>query len=275
MNNRPVDIDNARGVYAANRKAVALKVYGAVFGFVLISVISIIVLRIPIQRIGGMFGPLGRMVFQRLLPPNLGYLAEQTIVQAIFETFEMTCLGAFIGIAIAIPIAWAAAWNMTPNRYIFYPLGRAILALSRAVPTLIWAMLLVVILGFGPLAGVVALILETVGFAGKLFSEEIETIDMGPVEAIRATGANELQVFIYGVLGQVKKAWVGIIVYNWDSVFRASTVLGFVGAGGLGLYLRSTAQLMEYQKAMGIITLIIVLVLLSEITSSYLRQKVY
>lgn len=222
-----------------------------------------------------MFGPLGRMIGERLFPPDIAYLADYTIMEATLVTLEMSFLGALVGTMVSVPVAWWAAWNMSPNKYLCYPLGRGILAFSRAVPTLIWAMILVAILGFGPLPGIVALVLETIGFAGKLFSEEIEAINLGPADAMRATGASELQVFIYGVFPQVKAAWVGIALYNWDSVFRASTVLGFVGAGGLGLYLRMTTQEMEYQQAMGIITLTIALVLCSEVVSNYVRHKLY
>jgi phosphonate transport system permease protein len=97
---------------------------------------------------------------------------------------------------------------------------------------------------------------------------------MGPVEAIRATGAGEIKTFVYAVLPQVKAAWIGIIIYNWDSTFRASTILGFVGAGGLGLYLRSTTQLLDYERAMGIILVVIVLVIASEILSHFARRRI-
>ncbi|MFQ5827935.1 MAG: phosphonate ABC transporter, permease protein PhnE [Candidatus Methylomirabilia bacterium] len=252
-----------------------MKRYAGVLGFFVFLLVSLNVLQLPVERLGRMFGPLGRMVTQRLLPPDIAYLADYTIVEATLVTLEMSFVGALVGTLVSVPVAWLGAWNVSPNRYFCYPLGRGILALSRAVPTLIWAMLLVVVLGFGPLPGIIALALETIGFAGKLFSEEVEAINMGPVDAIRATGANDLQVFVYGVFPQVKAAWAGIAIYNWDSVFRASTVLGFVGAGGLGLYLRMTTQEMEYQRAMGIITLTIALVLFSEIVSNHVRHKLY
>lgn len=264
-----------RRLRARHRRASRVKAGAGLAAFAGFVLVSLDVLRIPAERLAGMFGPLGRMVTQRLFPPDLAYLGEPTIVKATLVTLEMSLLGALIGTLVSVPLAWWAAWNVSPNRYFWYPLGRAILVVSRAVPTLIWAMLLVVLLGFGSLAGIVALVLETIGFAGKLFSEEIEAIDMGPIEAVRATGANELQVLTYGVLPQVKAAWVGIAIYNWDSVFRASTVLGFVGAGGLGLYLRVTTQQLEYQQAMAIILFTIALVVLSELVSDRIRHRLY
>lgn len=232
-------------------------------------------LNIPIERILGMSGRLVSMFFGRMMPPDMAYALQPGILYRVVETIEMTFLGAFAGTLIAIVVAWLAAWNVTPNKRYLYPLGRGILVMARSVPVLIWGMLLVAILGFGPMAGVIALTLLTISFAGKLMSEQVEAIDMGPVEAMRATGAGPIKVYIFGVIPQVKPAWIGIAIYNWDSIFRASTVLGFVGAGGLGIYLRMNIQELEYENAMGVITLIICLVIVSEITSHFLRGRFY
>ncbi len=232
-------------------------------------------LNIPMERVVGMFGRVGHMFVDRMMPPDMAYALQPGILYRVLETIEMTFLGAFAGTSIAIVVAWVAAWNVTPSRRFLYPLGRGVLVLARSVPVLIWGMLLVAILGFGPMAGVIALTLLTISFAGKLMSEQVEAIDMGPVEAMRATGAGPTRVFLFGVIPQVKPAWIGIAIYNWDAIFRASTILGFVGAGGLGIYLRMNIQELEYENAMGVITLIIGLVILSEITSHYLRGHFY
>ncbi len=232
-------------------------------------------LNIPIERLLGIFGRVGDIFFNRMMPPDMAYATQPSILYRVLETIEMTFLGAFAGTMIAIFVSWFAAWNVTPNKRFIYPLGRGILVLARSVPVLIWGMLLVAILGFGPMAGVIALTLLTIGFAGKLMSEQIEAIDMGPVEAMRATGAGPTRVFIFSVVPQVKPAWIGIAIYNWDSIFRASTILGFVGAGGLGIYLRMNIQELEYENAMGVITMIIGLVIISEVTSHYLRGRFY
>jgi len=228
---------------------------------------------IPIYRLLGMFGRLGQFLIERLLPPELSYVAQKHVLYAVVETFEMSILSTFFGALISVPLAWFAAWNVTPNKLFLYPLGRGVITFSRAIPEIIWAMILVVLLGFGPVAGTIALLLGTIGFAGKLMSEQVEAINMEIVEAIRATGAGEVKTFVYGILPQVKPAWIGIIIYNWDSIFRASTILGFVGAGGIGLYIRSTTQLLEYQKTMSMIGLVIVLVYCSELFSYYLRKR--
>lgn len=231
-------------------------------------------MNIPVERIWGMPGRVIAMVAGRMFPPDFEYALTGNVFLSIFETIEMSFLGTVFGIIIAVPVSWLAAWNVTPSRTICYPLARAVLVFSRAIPAIIWAMILVVILGFGPMAGTITLILLTLSFAGKLMSEQVEAIDMGPVEAIRATGAGEIKIFVYAVLPQVRAAWIGIFIYNWDSTFRASTILGFVGAGGLGLYIRSTTQLLEYERTMGILLVVILLVIASEILSHFARQRV-
>ena len=131
---------------------------------------------------------------------------------------------------------------MTPGRRSAYPIGRSLIIGSRAIHETIWTVLFVTVLGFGMLAGVLALTMFCVGFAGKLFTDEIEAIDMGPVEALRSVGAGPLQVFQYGVLPQVRVAFAGIAIYTWDVAFRAATVVGFFGGGGMGWYLKRTVQ---------------------------------
>ena len=261
--------------YMGDRRMVRLWQFAGLLVFLVFAFWSVDVLNIPIERVLGMFGRLGRWVGERLLPPDLAYAAEPKILKSIFETVEMSVIGSLAGILITMPLAWCAAWNVTPSRWALYPMARAIIVVARGVPILMWAMMLVAIFGFGPFAGTLALFLATIGFAGKLMAEQIEAIDMDRVDAIRATGANEVDVLFYGVLPQVWPAWVGIIVYNWDAQFRGSTILGFVGAGGLGLYLREQISLLEYQTAMGVITVIIGLVILSETISHHLRHRLY
>jgi len=266
------------GIYRSHFQAVRI---GRLFRFIALilflsfAVWTVYYLNIPLDRFAGMFGRVGHIFFERMMPPDMVYAVQPSILYRVLETIEMTFLGSFAGTVIAIFVSWFAAWNVTPNKRLLYPLGRGILVLARSVPVLIWGMLLVAILGFGPMAGVIALTLLTISFAGKLMSEQVEAIDMGPVEAMRATGASRTKVFLYGVIPQVKPAWIGIAIYNWDSIFRASTVLGFVGAGGLGIYLRMNIQELEYHNAMGVITLIIGLVIVSEVTSHYLRGRIY
>ncbi|HIG57390.1 MAG TPA: phosphonate ABC transporter, permease protein PhnE [Candidatus Handelsmanbacteria bacterium] len=269
-----ITVDDARRDYRRFVNLRRLIKFIALLLFCIFAVWTVWYMNMPLERLSGMFGRIGTMVFNRMMPPDLDYALTGNVFYSILETIEMSFLGTVYGVLLAVPVAWFGAWNVTPSRTICYPLGRAILVLSRAIPPIIWAMILVVILGFGPMAGTITLVLLTLSFAGKLMSEQVEAIDMGPVEAIRATGAGEIKTFVYSVLPQVKAAWIGIIIYNWDSTFRASTILGFVGAGGLGLYIRSTTQLLDYERTMGIILVVIVLVIASEILSHFARQRI-
>ncbi len=259
--------------YKADQRMGRLIKFGAglvllVFGFWTVGF-----LEIPMERLLGMFGPLGTMLSERIFPPDMEYATSWKVLVSVVETIEMSLLGAFYGTIITIPLAWCAAWNITPSRQVFYPMARAIIVLCRSLPAIMLGLLLVSIFVFGPFAGVLALTIGTVGFVGKLMAEQAEAIDMGPVEAIRATGAGRTKVFVYGIWPQVKPAWSGIIIYNWDARLRASTILGFVGAGGIGLHLREQISQLEYHAAMGIITIILVLVVISETVSHFLREK--
>ena len=130
------------------------------------------------------------------------------------------------------------------------------------------------VLGFGMLAGVSALTMFCIGFAGKLFADEIEAIDMGPAEAMRAAGASSLQVFLYAVVPQVRVAFTGIAIYTWDVAFRAATVVGFFGGGGMGWYLKRNVQQLENLRVAAIILSIILMVLIAEFLSGWLRAAV-
>ena len=124
------------------------------------------------------------------------------------------------------------------------------------------------------LPGAIALTLYCIGFAGKLFSEAVEAIEPGQVEAIRATGANNTQVFVYAVLPQVRVAWTGISIYTWDVLFRAATVVGFFGAGGMGWFLRESVQRVASRDVAAILLSIILVVIFSELVSAWLRTRV-
>jgi phosphonate transport system permease protein len=138
---------------------------------------------------------------------------------------------------------------------------------------MIWAILFVSILGYGMLAGVLALTLFCTGFAGKLLAEEIEAIDMGPVEAMRSTGANLFQTMIFGVFPQIRVAFTGIAIYTWDVAFRAATVVGFFGAGGMGWYLKRNVLQIETERVAAILISILILVMISETVSAWARSK--
>ncbi len=219
-------------------------------------------------------GKLGVVIADRFYPPEISYVTNPGYLSSILDTLQMSFLGGILGVILAIPLAWFSAWNVTPHRMIFFPFGRLCVISSRAIHETIWTILFVSILGFGMLAGVSALTMFCIGFAGKLFSDEIEAVDIGPVEAMRAAGANSFQVFIYAVMPQVRVAFTGIAIYTWDVAFRAATVVGFFGGGGMGWYLKRNVQQLENLRVGAIILSIIAMVLAAEFISSWLRETV-
>jgi len=235
---------------------------------------SVAFLNIDLGRVLGAFPRLAEILATRYFPPDLAYVSDADFVRSVIRTLEMSLLGGFLGVVLSIPLAWLAARNITVSRRIAYPLGRLAIMGSRSIHETIWTILFVTVLGFGMLAGTLALTLFCIGFAGKLFSDELEAIDMGPVEAMRSVGANPLQVFQYAVLPQVRVAFTGIAIYTWDVAFRAATVVGFFGGGGMGWYLKRTTQQLESTRVAAILLVIIGLVLLAELGSGWLRKKI-
>lgn len=235
---------------------------------------SIVYLNIPLERFLTMFGRVGDLLTDRYYPPEIDYVLQPDYLSSVVDTIQMAYLGALFGMLLAVPLGWFGSYNMTPSRRFVYPVARLVTMSARAVHETIWAILFVTILGFGMMAGVFALTMFCIGFAGKLFAEEIEAIDMGPVEAIRSTGANELAVMVYAVFPQVRVAFTGIGIYTWDVAFRAATVVGFFGAGGMGWYLKRNVLQIETLRVSAILLSIIVLVLLSEVISAWARARV-
>ena len=248
--------------------------YGALLGTLAFIAFALDYLKIPLERLPGMLGRMGEMLGRRYFPPNVTHILNAEYWHTVVETLQMSYLATVIGILISIPLAWFASYNMTPSKRFVYPLARLIIMGCRSVHEMIWTILLVAILGFGMLPGAVALTLFCIGFSGKLFSEAIEAIKPGQVEAIRATGANNFQAFIFAVLPQVRVAWTGISIYTWDVLFRAATVVGFFGAGGMGWFLRESVQRIASRDVAAILLSIILVVIISELLSAWLRTRV-
>jgi len=230
-------------------------------------------LNIPLDRLFGMFGRMGDTLANRYYPPDIEYIMDGEYMEYVVETIQMAYLGALFGLIMTVPLGWCASYNMTPSRRYVYPVARLITMGCRAVHEMIWAILFVSILGFGMLPGVLALTFFCTGFAGKLFAEEIEAVDMGPVEAMRSTGANLFQAMAFGVFPQIRVAFTGIAIYTWDVAFRAATVVGFFGAGGMGWYLKRNVLQIETERVAAILISILVLVMISEAVSAWARNK--
>jgi phosphonate transport system permease protein len=248
--------------------------YGVLLGVLMFLAYSVYYLNIPLERFMGMFGRIGDLLVDRYYPPDLEYIADRDYLSSVIETIQMAYLGALFGLLVAIPLGWFAAFNVSPSRRYVYPAARLFSMACRSVHEMIWAILFVTILGFGMLPGVLALTMFCIGFAGKLFAEEIEAIEMGQVEAVRAMGGNKLQVFVFGVFPQVRVAFAGIAIYTWDVAFRAATVVGFVGAGGMGWYLKRNIMQIETERTAAILLSIIALVVVAEFFSAWARSRI-
>ncbi|WP_251977183.1 phosphonate ABC transporter, permease protein PhnE [Salinicola avicenniae] len=206
----------------------------------------------------------------RMVPPRWSYLPA--LMAPLWDTINIATLGTLGGIAMAIPVAFLAARNTTPSARFLRPAALFVIVASRSINSLIWALLLVAIIGPGLLAGIVAIALRSIGFIGKLLYEAIEEIDPKPGEAISATGARPAQVLDYAIVPQIVPAFIAIGVFRWDINIRESTILGLVGAGGIGLQLQSSINVLAWPQVTMILLLILGTVVVSEWVSATLRR---
>ncbi|MCC7106374.1 MAG: phosphonate ABC transporter, permease protein PhnE [Chloroflexi bacterium] len=198
-------------------------------------------------------------------------------VDKTIETIFLALVGTAFGVLLSIPLSFLAARNLmagTPQGDAIYYATRTLFNLTRSVEVLIVAVIMTVVVGIGPFAGVLALIVHSIGALGKLYSEAIESIESGPVEAISATGANRLQVIIFAVLPQVIPAFISFTLYRWDINVRMSTIIGFVGGGGIGYLLIQYINLLQWNQAGTCIWLIAIVVAVMDYASAAIRQRV-
>ncbi|MGE0726388.1 MAG: phosphonate ABC transporter, permease protein PhnE [Alphaproteobacteria bacterium] len=211
-------------------------------------------------------------LLSRMVPPRWSYL--DGLWRPLWDTINIATLGTLLAIVLAVPLAFLAARNTTPSVHVLRPLALLAIVSSRSINALIWALLLVAVLGPGVLAGIVAIGLRSVGFIGKLLYEAIEEIDHAQVEAIEATGAGPGQVVAYAIVPQVMPAFAGISVYRWDINIRESTIVGLVGAGGIGLQLQASISTLAWPQVTVIFVAIFVTVLASEWLSARVRHAI-
>jgi phosphonate transport system permease protein len=208
----------------------------------------------------------------RMVPPDWSFIGA--LWRPMWDTINMATLGTLMAVVLAVPIAYCAARNTTPSVAFLRPVAIFVIVSTRSINSLIWALMLVTIIGPGVLAGTVAIGLRSIGFCAKLLYEAIEEIDESQVEAVRATGASAAQVAAYGIVPQVMPAFAGISVFRWDINIRESTVLGLVGAGGIGLPLNAAITTLAWTKVSLILLVIIASVILSEWVSAKVRQAI-
>jgi phosphonate transport system permease protein len=206
-----------------------------------------------------------------MFPPDWSVLGAS--IRAASVTFDTALLGTTFALVISLLLAPFAARNISPNR-VLYELSRAILGFARTVPLWVSGLLFLVTVGISPFAGVLALALETVGVLTKLYAEAIEEMDMGPVDALRVSGATRTQVFLHGVLPSVTPTFVGLVIYRMDSNVRAALILSAFGAGGIGFLLFNSIELFQWPQVSTELIVMFVLVLIVERASILIRSRI-
>ena len=207
----------------------------------------------------------------RMMPPAWSFVSELWL--PLWETINIATLGTLIGLILAVPVAFLAARNTTPSIRFVRPIALLLIVGSRSINSLIWALLLVAILGPGMFAGILAIAFRSIGFIGKLLYEAIEEIDTTQVEAIEATGASSAQTMAWGVVPQIAPTLAGISVFRWDINIRESTVLGLVGAGGIGVKLEGALNTLAWPKVTMLLIVILATVVVSEWVTAKVRER--
>jgi len=210
-------------------------------------------------------------ILSRMLPPDFSNLNQ--LIYAMFETIEIAFLGTFIAIILSIPLGLFSARNLAPN-YFVYLICKTIVIFFRAIPEFIIAMILVIAIGFGAMPGVLALGLHTMGFLAKFYAEDIEHINKGPIDALKSSGATKSQIISFGVIPQILPSFVANNLYILDRNVRMATMLGIVGAGGIGYELQSSFRMFEYERVSAIIILIFVTIFIIDHLSAFIRSKI-
>ncbi len=208
----------------------------------------------------------------RMFPPRWSYVDK--LIIPLWDTLNIATLGTMLGVIIATPVAFLAARNTTPSATFLRPAALFVIVASRSINSLIWALLLVSILGPGLLAGIIAIALRSIGFVGKLLYEAIEETDASQIEAVSATGASGPQTLVYAYWPQIAPAFWGISVFRWDINIRESAVLGLVGAGGIGLQLQGSLNTLAWPQVTMILLVILATVVLSEWVSAKVRHAI-
>jgi len=197
----------------------------------------------------------------------------QTVLGAILETVQMALAGTFLALLAAFPLGFLAARNLTPHPYVYYT-ARSALNLIRTIPDLALGLLFVAAVGLGAFAGTLALAVHTATVLGKLLSESAESIDEGVVEALRATGAGYSQILSFAVLPQILPDLISFTLYRLETNIRAASVLGLIGAGGIGYLMNTSFRTFQYREAAAIVLVLIALVMIVDHLSSSLRKLV-
>ena len=215
-------------------------------------------------------GPALAQLASEMVPPD--FSRWQAWLRPLLDTLAMSIAGTALAVVLSLPFALLAAPNTSPNPVV-YRVARTALAALRSVPEIIFGVLLVAAVGFGALPGVLALALHSTGMVAKFYAEAIEHVDPKPLEAASAAGASRFQVITHAVLPQVLPQLADITIYRWEYHFRASAVLGIVGAGGIGFELMAALRLIRYDQVSAILLTILACVVVVDALGAWLRRK--
>lgn len=223
------------------------------------------------QMVGGFDNALSNMklVIEKFFPPNMSIVSN--VWGPMAQTIQMAIIATTIATILTIPLALLSAQNIATNRWVYHT-TRTCLNILRTIPDLVLAVLFVGLFGVGVFSGILALIIFSLGILAKLISETIEAVDMDPLEAMRASGGNQLQVIFFGLVPQILPQFTSFVLYVFEINVRASVVLGLVGAGGIGLILDRELQFYNYPNAMAIIIIIFIVVIAIEFISNKIRE---
>ena len=207
----------------------------------------------------------------RMFPPDISNL-NKFLLKAV-ETLQMAIVGSSLGALAALPLSFLAARNIMPYKFVYHSV-RGIFDIFRGINEIVWGLIFVAMVGLGPFPGVLALAAHVTGALGRYFSEAIETVDPEAIKAIISTGASKLQVIAHGIFPQVKPLFVNYFLYYLENNFRAATVLGLVGAGGIGMELITSMRLFRNQEVLTILIIMIAMVVAIDRVSAYIRKKI-
>ena len=255
---------------SAPRSTKRLKLGGVFFVFVAATIWSWLYIKMTFSTLFGGFDDLWNLL-QYMFPPRFDQMGQ--VIDATIETLWMALIGMTASVILSIPLAFGAARNTTPNAATF-AVCRAIITLARAVPTLIIAAIFVLAVGIGPLGGILALALHSIGMIGKLYTEAIESATEAPRDAVSSTGASKWQTILATIVPQATPTFIGAALYRLDINVRESAVLGWVGAGGIGFVIQTALRGLDYSRALAAVSVIFVVITLIEISSNRLRASI-
>lgn len=206
-----------------------------------------------------------------MFPPDLRSFGE--VLDHAFETLAMATIGTLIALVFAFPLGFLGARNTTPHPAIYHAV-RVLFNVSRGTEILVFALIFVAAIGFGPFTGVLAIAFHMIGAIGKMFAEVIEPADKAPLEAVALTGASKIKVLRYALLPDVAPNLIAVSLYMWEYTVRTSTILGIVGAGGIGQTLKDTIDLLNFPKMITVLAVILAMVWMIDLLSDFLRRRV-